>query len=57
MPGGNTLEQLPIGKGNERAALESARNSLGSIILGKDTQIELALACLLAKGHLLVGFQ
>lgn len=54
MPGGNTLEQLPVGKGDERAALENARAALGSIILGKDEHIELALACLLAKGHLLI---
>ena len=31
-----------------------ARKALGSIILGKDDQIALALACLLARGHLLI---
>ncbi len=54
MQRGNTLEQLPVDKNAQRAALESARNALGRIILGKDEQIELALACLLAKGHLLI---
>jgi MoxR-like ATPase len=29
-------------------------NSLGTIILGKDEQISLALACLMARGHLLI---
>ena len=54
MQGGNTLEQLPVGKDPERQALEAAREQLGRIILGKDDQIELALACLLARGHLLI---
>ncbi len=38
----------------QKAALDNARKSLGSIILGKDREIALALACLLAKGHLLI---
>lgn len=50
----NTLEQLPIGKDSERAALEKSAEALGNIILGKDEQIELALSCLLANGHLLI---
>ncbi|MDJ0940029.1 MAG: AAA family ATPase [Woeseiaceae bacterium] len=54
MQRGNTLPQLPIGKDSERAALENARQALGEIILGKDDQIELALSCLLARGHLLI---
>ena len=54
MQAGNTLPQLPIGEDADRAALERARNALGGIILGKDEQIELALACLLARGHLLI---
>ncbi len=54
MQGGNTLEQLPAGKDAERAALDRARKVLGSIILGKDKQIGLALSCLLARGHLLI---
>lgn len=54
MQGGNTLEQLHAGKDAERAALDRARKVLGSIILGKDKQIGLALSCLLARGHLLI---
>jgi MoxR-like ATPase len=54
MQGGNTLESLPGGKGAERAALDAAASALGRIILGKDPQIELALSCLLARGHLLI---
>ena len=54
MQQGNTLETLPLDGNKPRAALDSARKSLGSIILGKDREISLALACLLAKGHLLI---
>jgi MoxR-like ATPase len=50
----NTLEQLPASIDAQRAALQQAREALGGIILGKDRQIGLALACLLAKGHLLI---
>ena len=54
MHGGTTLETLPLGKEGYRAALDRSRDVLGSIILGKDGQISLALACLLARGHLLI---
>ena len=54
MQSGNTLEKLPIGKDQDRAALDRAREALGKIILGKDDQIALALSCLLARGHLLI---
>jgi len=54
MPQGNTLETLPLGDDKQRAALNAARQSLGNIILGKDPEISLALACLLARGHLLI---
>ena len=54
MQGGNTLEELPLSKGTERAALEATQTALGRIILGKNDQIELALSCLLARGHLLI---
>ncbi len=54
MQGGNTLEKLPVSKSAERTALDAARTALGRIILGKDEQIELALSCLLARGHLLI---
>ena len=54
MQSGSTLETLPIGKDSDRATLDRARTTLGTIILGKDTQIALALACLIARGHLLI---
>jgi len=54
MQSGSTLEKLPIGKDSDRATLDRARKTLGTIILGKDGQIGLALSCLLARGHLLI---
>jgi MoxR-like ATPase len=54
MQRGNTLEQLPLNAEGQKAAIAEARNSLGSIILGKDAEISMALACLLARGHLLI---
>lgn len=54
MQQGNTLETLHSSKDAQHAAIERARKALGSIILGKDEQITLALACLLARGHLLI---
>ena len=54
MQSGNTLESLPSGRGDLRPALESARAAVNQIILGKPGQIDLALACLIAKGHLLI---
>jgi len=54
MQRGSTLEQLPLGVDAQRAAVEKAQQALGSIILGKDQEISLALACLLARGHLLI---
>ncbi len=54
MPERSSLEKLPLGRDAERRALEDARASLGRIILDKDAQIALALACLLARGHLLI---
>ncbi len=50
----STLETVPTGRDAQRAAIDRARRSLGTIILGKDEQISLALACLLARGHLLI---
>jgi MoxR-like ATPase len=50
----STLETLPLGADAQRAAVDKARQSLGSIILGKDPEISLALGCLLARGHLLI---
>ena len=49
-----SLETLPAGRNAQRAVIDKARQSLGTIILGKDEQISLAVACLLARGHLLI---
>src|SRR6201997_1142648 len=38
----------------DTAALRRAVNTLETIILGKPTQVRLCLACLLARGHLLI---
>src|SRR3954471_20447736 len=38
----------------DSAALHRALNTLETIILGKPAQIRLCLACLLARGHLLI---
>ena len=54
MQSGSTLEQLPLGKDVQKATLDRARQAMGRIILGKDSQIALALSCLLARGHLLI---
>ncbi|MCH8159001.1 MAG: AAA family ATPase [Proteobacteria bacterium] len=54
MQRGITLEQLPTGIDAQRNTILQARKTLGKIILGKDSQIALALACLLARGHLLI---
>jgi MoxR-like ATPase len=37
-----------------RARLESAIDRLNEVVLGKDREIRLAIACLLARGHLLI---
>jgi MoxR-like ATPase len=50
----NSINTLPLNKGADQVALDRARKALGSIILGKDKQIGLALSCLLARGHLLI---
>ncbi len=54
MQRGNTLETLRTSRDEQRSVIESAQKALGRIILGKDPQITLALACLLARGHLLI---
>tara|TARA_R110002049_G_scaffold9778_15_gene49006 strand:- start:1706 stop:2671 length:966 start_codon:yes stop_codon:yes gene_type:complete len=54
MQRGSNLQPIPSGTDTGHSALDSVKKSLGTIILGKDEQIELALACLLAKGHLLI---
>ena len=54
MQQGNTLEKLPLSDDKQRAAIDAARRSLGGIVLGKDAEISLSLACLFARGHLLI---
>jgi MoxR-like ATPase len=50
----NSIESLPLGSDGLHAAVDDARESLNRIILGKDSKITLALACLLGRGHLLI---
>ncbi|MGI9237510.1 MAG: AAA family ATPase [Woeseiaceae bacterium] len=54
MQQGRTLETLHASKDRQHHAIEQACEALGAIILGKKEQITLALACLLARGHLLI---
>lgn len=54
MQRGSTLETLPKNIDAQRRAIDDAQAALSRIILGKDKQITLALACLLARGHLLI---
>ncbi|HSG98148.1 MAG TPA: AAA family ATPase [Woeseiaceae bacterium] len=49
-----TLETVPAGRTAQHAVVDQARAALGRIILGKEEQISLAIACLLARGHLLI---
>src|SRR5207249_807292 len=37
-----------------RGPIQRVIEAAGSIILGKETQVRLSLACLLARGHLLI---
>ena len=50
----NTAEAIPVADGAARQSLERAQRTLNGIILGKVAQVDLALACLLARGHLLI---
>jgi MoxR-like ATPase len=54
MQRGNTVERVPVEATSHRAIIDAARRALGNIILGKDEEISLALACVLARGHLLI---
>jgi len=46
----SSISDLPSHHATTRTLLAAA----GQVILGKDTQLKLALACLLARGHLLI---
>jgi len=39
---------------DSKATLSALQSALNSVLLGKEQQIQLALACLLARGHLLI---
>src|SRR3989304_3713632 len=47
----NALTEAPD---RQRALLAAAIASLNEVVLGKDREIRLAVACLLARGHLLI---
>ena len=50
-----TTEATPESPGAESIdELQGLRNFLGSVLLGKQEQIDLVVACLLARGHLLL---
>jgi MoxR-like ATPase len=44
----------PVSQDAARDALDAARKTLNEIILGKETEVALALSCLLGRGHLLI---
>lgn len=46
------VQHTPESRGNER--FEAALAQLNRVILGKEVQIRLCIACLLARGHLLI---
>ena len=54
MQRGSTLGKVPVETTGHREAIDKIRQTLGTIILGKDNEISLAIACLLARGHLLI---
>ena len=49
-----TGKPLLSSAGGITPGIDSALTRLGDIILGKDHQLQLAMACLLARGHLLI---
>ncbi len=48
------MNARPDSRDLERTRLESAIARLNEVVLGKDREIRLAVACLLARGHLLI---
>ncbi len=52
-----TAPTLPPAQASHVAALHAALTQLDGVILGKGPQIRLAVACLLARGHLLIEDQ
>ncbi len=54
MPDSDKLGMLSIKKKSSESPLKNVLDALDSVILGKPDQVRLALACVLARGHLLV---
>ena len=50
----NTTNENPLTNQQIQQLLHQASSSISSIILGKPQQIQLALSCLIAEGHLLI---
>ncbi|MEM7611497.1 MAG: AAA family ATPase, partial [Pseudomonadota bacterium] len=50
----NPVSINPANQNEPRAALANAVKTLNTVILGKPRQIDLAISCLLAGGHLLI---
>jgi MoxR-like ATPase len=48
------LTPAPAASGAQRVLIERAIESLQTVIVGKERQLRLALACILAEGHLLI---
>lgn len=51
MPSNSMQQPLKLAK---QSSLQQLLADIGKVVLGKDEQVKLALACLLAKGHLLI---
>jgi MoxR-like ATPase len=54
MPGGRVLETVETDSDRLVAVLDAARERVNGVILGKQGEVDLALSCLLARGHLLI---
>src|SRR5690242_18157498 len=56
-PSGTPIGRRPLAPSTSlmsAAPIQKVLQQAGSVILGKQTQIRLAVACLLARGHLLI---
>jgi len=49
-----SLHPVPANTPKTRRLLDTALSAAGEVVLGKERQIRLAVACLLARGHLLI---
>ena len=50
----STAHKLTPVNSTQADAIDSVIESVDQVLLGKDTQVRLALACLIARGHLLI---